>query len=241
MAPVTIDGTSISGVTIDGTDVQEITIDGTSVWTAGIPDSDKLYARYDSSQSDWSSFPVTDLSGNSRPFESGTIYGGTDTKNGLQVMYFAEQTYYHAPNFDLSPPFTIYLMCQVGTNAASADYIYTMDFDTADELGLRGKWASDLQLFGDDTDLVSYDPHTYYVFTVKVDGNGNAELYKNGSLGASISNVGSPTATEFVLGARANNFRPMGGYAGEVAIYPDVSQHSQSDVETFLMDKWGLP
>jgi len=246
MPPTSIDGTDITGATIDGTDVQEITVDGQTVFSAGanLPVSG-LSHRYDASELTGTQGAAVSL------LEDKEATSDLTTKSGQPTLETSAQNGLNAVNFDgndslntgfttISQPFHVFVVFKFdAVNTNTNNHIFcsnTTDVRFRNEHfggGLaRHQMFAGNGLFGSATDTNWHIASTFY-------NGANSHLRLDGVLDAS-GDPGANSLDGLILGEFLNGGFFMDGKIGEVVVYEGNQTSIESDVESFLNDKWAV-
>ena len=210
-------------------------VDNGIVQFSGVPDADDLLAHYDFSEEDGTT-PVTDKSGNGHDLD-GSYSGVSVDINGMQAGEFRTdllQTTFSA----VGQPTTIFIVFEeIANNSGNATI-----FDGGTQLE---------QAFFDDTQDSGYELYAGSRIGGTYDVNvGDAEVMAGLFDGANsslrfdgVENVsGDPGANSLSgisLGGQADNTAHSDVKIGEVLVYPMDKSAIFTDVENYLIDKWG--
>jgi len=238
--PINIDGSQVSGITIDGTSVSEVTVDGDVVFSA-IPDSEDLHARYDatelslSDQDSVTTWPDEtanghDLSASGDPMfvESGINGNPVVRFNGIDDLLSTSFATISQPNHIF-----IALEYQSVTDAAP---VFDSERSTAEHVLEYRDSDNVIRMFAGvvlDGGTPDTNPH---IHATLFDGPDSV----NRQDGSQISNgdSGDRGLDGFKVGSGAGNFAEVD--VAEILIYPEDKTSIQSDVETYLSNKWGI-
>jgi hypothetical protein len=238
--PTSIDGTEITGATIDGTDVTEITVDGDTVFAAlDIPDEQELHARYDYSQES-GSLPIIDQSGNGRDLGTGSYSGVNVTVNGVQAGEFNGSGDFAKTTFStVSQPYHRFIVINpnVAENRNNPYADGGTSFEGTINSGDSGSEGDNYELFAGNS-LVSgqgADAGDIVVISALFNGsNSSIRVNQNETTG----NAGTSNLTGVIHGATDAQATTDVNVCEDL-IYPSDKSAVVTDVEQFLIDKWG--
>lgn len=218
--------------------------DGTVLWSANdIPDSGDLHAQYDATEitaSDEDSVSTwSDATGNGYDLTAtGSPTYKTSGINGNPVVGLdGTDDYFDVSWTAFSQPFSIYIVAQYPTASQSGEIFDGINassnrhlFDSDGSDNLRMYTTTGITGSGADT-----NPH---IFSTLWDG-GNSTLRKDGTQDAS-GDVGTNDSAGITVGARGDQNAYGEVEIGEILIYPQDKSGIQSDIESYLSDKWGI-
>jgi hypothetical protein len=210
-----------------------------------IPDSGDLYARFDATAlalSDGNSVSTWgDETGNGHDLTAGTAPTyRTGIINGNPVVRFDGADDFLDVAFpDLSQPNTVYMVAQSAESSPSAfDEIHDSADDTNNRHTLAiddGNWA----IYAG-TVVRSSTPYdnSSHIFGELFNTTSSA-LRLDGSQIAS-GDVGSQALSGLTVGSNSSQGTFAAIDVGEIVIYPQDKSGIQSDIESYLSDKWGI-
>lgn len=220
--------------------------DGTVLWTEGadIPDSGDLHARFDATElslSDGDSVTTWgDATGNGHDLTDGGFSPNFQTNviNGNPVVRFDGVDDFLDVAFSaLSQPNQIFGVFQLTTLPSGNNSMW--DSEGADrETFVVNADDDDWQIFAGSNvrgGSLDTDPHIHAALfdgpssTVRIDGTEVAS-----------GDTGAQSLDGFTLGSDNDQRAFVAVDVGEVLIYPQDKSGVQSDVESYLSDKWGV-
>lgn len=206
-----------------------------------IPDSGDLQAHYDWTQASGTS-SVADQTSNGHDL-TGSYSGPTATINGNQAGEFDGADDYLDVSFGttLSQPTHFFIVAQMTASPNEFNEIITGD-DTTDRQAIAG----DNDANGDDWTLfagtrlnsgLTFD-ETPHIISGLFDGT-NSVLRLDGTQIAS-GDAGANSLSGLTVGSHPFQFNYTAVNVGESLLYPMDKSGVQSDVESYLSNKWGI-
>lgn len=204
---------------------------------SAIPDSGDLQARYDWTGASGTS-TVTDLSGNGHDL-TGTYTGPTATINGNQAGEFDGADDLLTVDWtDLPQPNHVFMVYQFIADSDDVRSVIDGDSDGRQKFGNNGQGNIDLYA-GNANNVVGGDADTKpHVVSALFDG-ANSALRLDGADVAS-GDAGGEDSGGLTVGAEPGGGNYADVYVGEILHYPMDKSGSQSDIEGYLADKWGI-
>jgi len=246
MAPTSIDGNEITGATIDGQDVSEITVDGQTVFEAGpdIPDGSDLHAHFDAaaiSATDGDTISTwTDQTGNGFDLTAGSAPVYRDSAiNANPSLEFDFADYLDVQFSALSQPNTIFAVVQIREGIGDNNTHFIFDGRGTGRNGLNYNTSDNFSIFAGNVEVEdgSADANPHIISTL-FDGS-NSSVRKDGGA-SSTGNAGSDSLDGFSVGSDNDQSANSSVFVSEILIYPQDKSGIQSDVESYLADKWGI-
>lgn len=236
--PINIGGDTVEAITIDGTSVGEVTVGGDVVFST-TPDAGLLH-NYDFSADSATTSLVEDQK-NGGDLDSGSIteFG---TINGKQAGSFAESDSI-AGDFDttLSEPYDVYVVGRFDSLPKDNN----IPIDGFAEF-VHAVWAQDpgsglvWSVFqGSEINSSTGADTNNHIFTTQLDGT---DTHRVDQIEVVSGDAGTNDLSGLTVGddheARNNG---ADATIGQILVYdPTVSGYSVSDVESYLIDRWGL-
>lgn len=202
-----------------------------------IPDSGDLQARYDWTVASGTS-TVADQTGNGYDL-TGTYTGPTATINGMQAGEFDGVDDSLGVDWTNQPqPNHIFIVFKYLSDPAEPSAVCDGASDGRNKFGTDAD--GDLDLYaGNSNNVVDGNADTNpHVASALFDG-ANSVLRLDGSQVAS-GDVGGQDLGGLIVGSQPNDANYTNVAVGEILPYPQDKSGIQSDVESYLADKWGL-
>ena len=210
---------------------------GRTVGGPAIPDSEDLQARYDWTQASVTS-TVEDQTGNGHDL-TGSYTGPTATINGLQAGEFdGADDFVDVDWPNQSQPNHIFVVFQYLSDPNSTSGVIGGANDGQHKIGNNNN--GDLDLYaGNANGVVDGDADTNPHIASGLFDGGSSVLRIDGTQVAT-GDVGGQDMGGLTAGAQAGGNNYANVAIGEILPYQTDKSSNQSDIETYLANKWGI-
>ena len=202
-----------------------------------LPDEEDVLAWYDFSEED-GSLPVTDKSGNGYDL-SGDYSGVSQSINGVQAGYFDGTDDFISSTFTAVPqPNQVFIVAKfdVVTNGQNDIDLFDSEANDATQLLGQANSGQNWRIYAGDSVVGGSEDTDIHVFNGFY--NTSNSVLRIDSTEIATGNVGNSDLNGISLGGGRQDY--FEGLVGEVIVYPEDKTSIQSDVESYLADKWGI-
>lgn len=209
-----------------------------------IPDGSDLHAHYDATAipatdgdtvSTW-----TDQTGNGFDLTAGSAPVYRDSViNGNPSLEFDFADYLDVQFSALSQPNTIFAVVQIRGGIGDNNTHFIFDGEGTGRNALNYNPNNNFTIFAGNAEIEdgSADTNPHIISTL-FDGS-NSSVSKDGGT-SSTGNAGSNSLDGFTVGSDNDQSSDSSVFVSEILIYPQDKSGIQSDVESYLADKWGI-